>query len=79
MTRLPPKILISFLFAAVTATVSATHITSANFQDPDSLELFRDITDISGQIEKQTLSSDYPQEVDLQQPVIVPQNQDNCF
>ncbi|MCE5179410.1 MAG: DUF3078 domain-containing protein [Porphyromonadaceae bacterium] len=79
MKRLPPKILISFLFAAVTATVSATHITSANFQDPDSLELFRDITDISGQIEKQTLSSDYPQEVDLQQPVIVPQNQDNLF
>lgn len=74
MKRLPPKIVLFFLFAAVTATVSAT-----NFQDPDSLKLFRDITDISRQIEKQTLSSDYPQDIDPQQPVVVLQNQDSLF
>lgn len=76
MKRLPPKILIFFSIAAISVTVSATNILSANFQTPDSLQLFRDITDISGQIEKRILSSDHPQQVDLQQPVVIPQNQD---
>ncbi|NCB25557.1 MAG: hypothetical protein EOM62_08810, partial [Bacteroidia bacterium] len=80
MKRLLPLVLtFSFFVAVGSATGNVVYLSTVTLQDPDSLELFRDLTDISRQIEKRTLSSDSLQDMNLQQPVIVPQNQDNLL
>ncbi|MDD3780472.1 MAG: DUF3078 domain-containing protein [Proteiniphilum sp.] len=80
MKRLLPLVLtLSFFVAVGSATGNVVYLSTVTLQDPDSLELFRDLTDISRQIEKRTLSSDSQQDMDLQQPVIVPQDKDTLF
>ncbi|MDD2938675.1 MAG: hypothetical protein PHS25_10355, partial [Proteiniphilum sp.] len=59
MKRLLPLVLtFSFFVAVGSATGNVVYLSTVTLQDPDSLELFRDLTDISRQIEKRTLSSD---------------------
>lgn len=74
MKRLLPLILTLLVYTALPVKAGATHISSSSLQVPDSMDLFRDITDISRQIEKQTLSSDPTQPEDLQQPVTFSQD-----
>ncbi len=68
MKRLLPLILTLVLSAALSAKADTAPVLSADKQVPDSLELFQDMTDISRQIEKRTLSSGHTQpEEDIQQ------------
>ena len=76
MKRLLPLILALFAYTALCVKAGAAHASSANPQVSDSLELFRDITDISRQIERQTLSEDQTQPEGLQQSVTLLQNTD---
>lgn len=65
----------TILFVAVaTETGTTANSSSPAFQAPDSLELFRDITDISRQIEKQTTLSDRLQAEDIQAPITILQD-----
>jgi hypothetical protein len=77
MKRLLPLILTFSLLVAVTSvTANVTNLSTVTLQDPDSLDILRNLTDISRQIEKQTQLSGLLQELEPQQPVVTAQGQE---
>lgn len=80
MKRLLPFIL-TFSFLATVTIVTGNDVVLSNVtpQDPDSLDLFRNITDISRQIEKQIQSSEFMQDAGHQQPIVSPPAQSDLL